>query len=171
MYNKVKSVKKRFFQANQACINDENRITLTDAEDVLERWHEYGTNLSVKPVNERQLSTRSPQDQEPPPLLAEVEQAVGMLKCGKAPGLDGIPTERIQHSGPASIQLLKLCSWPDAWKRQDIVMIQKAGNNKQCTNYRTIALLSHASKRFTMTSQLSLDGMVATVVPSRLREE
>ena len=105
-------------------------------------------------MNERPLSTHSPEDQEPLPLLAEVEQAVGMLKCGKAPGLDGVPTERIQHSGPASIQvLLKLCiqiwcscSWPDDWKRQEIVMTHKSGNTKECTNYRTIALLSHASK-------------------------
>ena len=88
--------------------------------------------------------------------LFEVEQAVGMLKCGKAPGLDGVPMELIQHSGPASIQvLLKLCiqiwcscSWPDAWKRQEIVMIHKSGNTKECTNYRTIALLRHASKVF-----------------------
>ena len=154
MYNKVKSVKKRPFQANQACINDKNSITLTAPEEVLNRWHEYGANLFEKPVNERPLSTHSPEDQEPLPLLAEVEQAVGMLKCGKAPGLDGVPTELIQHSGPASMQvLLKLCiqiwcscSWPDAWKRQEIVMIHKSGNTKECTNYRTIALLSHASK-------------------------
>ena len=133
MYNKVKSVKKRPFQANQACINDKNSITLTAPEEVLDRWHEYGANLFEKPVNERPLSTHSPVDQEPLPLLAEVERAVGI---------------------PASIQvLLKLCiqiwcscSWPDAWKRQEIVMIHKSGNTKECTNYGTIALLSHASK-------------------------
>ena len=50
-------------------------------------------------MNERPLSTRSPEEREPLPLLAGIEQAVGMLKCGKAPGLDGIPTELIQHSG------------------------------------------------------------------------
>ena len=107
-------------------------------------------------MNERPLSTRSPEEQEPPLLLAEVEQAVGMPKCGKAPGLEGIPTERIQHSGPASIQaLLKLCiqiiwcgcSWPDAWKRYEIVMIHKSGNTKEFTNYRTTHS-RHASKVF-----------------------
>ena len=70
-------------------VNDANSITLTDPEGVL---HKYGANLFGKPVNERPLSTRSPGEQEPPPLLADVEQAVGMLKRGKAPGLDGIPT-------------------------------------------------------------------------------
>ena len=39
MYNKLKSVKKRPFHANQACINDTNSITLTDPEEVLDRWH------------------------------------------------------------------------------------------------------------------------------------
>ena len=152
MYNKVKSVKKRPFQANQACINDKNSIPETYPEEVLDRWHEYGANLFEKPVNERPLSTHSPEDQEPLPLLAEVGQAVGILKCGKAPGLDGVPAERIQHSGPASIQVLLKrciqiwcsCSWPDAWKRQEIVMIHKSG--KECTNCRTIALLSPGSK-------------------------
>ena len=75
MHSKVKPVKKRPFHANQACINDKNSITLTYPEEVLDRWHGYGANLLGKPVNERPLSTRSPEDQEPPPLLAEVEQA------------------------------------------------------------------------------------------------
>ena len=72
-------------------------------------------------MNERPLSTQCPGDQEALSLLAEVEQAVGMLTCGKAPGLDGVPTALMQYSGPASIHvLLKLCihiwcccSWPE----------------------------------------------------------
>ena len=86
MYIKVKSVKKRPFHANQSCINDKNSITLTDPEEVLDidgLWHEYGANLFGKPVNERALSTCRPEDQD---LITEVEQAVGMLKCGKTPG-------------------------------------------------------------------------------------
>ena len=42
MYDKVKSVKKRPFQAKQACINDKNSINLSDPEEVLDRWHDYG---------------------------------------------------------------------------------------------------------------------------------
>ena len=81
MYNKVKSVTKLPSHANQACINGKNSITLTDPEEVLDRRHEYGANLFGKAVNERLLSTHSLEDQEPPPLLAEVEQAIEMLKC------------------------------------------------------------------------------------------
>ena len=137
-YNQVKSVKKRPFHANQTCINDTNSITLTDPEEVLDRWYEYGANLFGKPVNERALSTRSPEDQEPPPLLTEVEQAVGMLKCGKASGLYEIPTKLIQHSFQHPFR----CSWPDNWKRQEIVMIHKSGNTKECTNYIQQLLVS-----------------------------
>ena len=154
LYNKIKVVKKRPFHANQACINDKNSNTVTDPEKVLKRWHEYGANLFGKPENERPLSIHNPEEQEPPPLLDEVVQAVRMLKCGKTPGLDGVPEELIQNSGPVSIRvLLELCTqiwnslkWPDAWKKQEIVMIHKTGNTKECTNYRTITLLSHASK-------------------------
>ena len=89
MYNKVKSVKKRPFHANQACINDTNCITLTHPEEVLDRWHEYGANLFGKPEIERPLSTRSQEDQEPPPLLAEVEQAVGMRNVERLQDLMG----------------------------------------------------------------------------------
>ena len=43
-------------------------------------------------------------------------------------------------------QIWNSLNWPDAWKKQEIVMIHKTGNTKECTNYRTITLLSHASK-------------------------
>ena len=64
---------------------------------------------------------------------------MGMLKCGKTPGLDGVPAELIRNSGPASIRvLLKLCTqiwnslnWPDAWKKQEIVMIHKSGKHQR----------------------------------------
>ena len=71
-YNKVKVVKKRPFHANQACINDKNSNTVTYPDKVLERWHEYGTNLFGKPDNERLLSIHNPEEKEPPPPLDEV---------------------------------------------------------------------------------------------------
>ena len=38
------------------------------------------------------------------------------------------------------------CEWPEDWKTQEFVMLHKKGNIKDCGNYRTIALISHASK-------------------------
>ena len=41
---------------------------------------------------------------------------------------------------------LKTQQWPQDWKRSVFIPIPKKGNAKECSNYRTIALISHASK-------------------------
>ena len=43
-------------------------------------------------------------------------------------------------------KIWETCTWPDDWKLQEFVMLYKKGNTKECGNYRTIALISHASK-------------------------
>ena len=43
-------------------------------------------------------------------------------------------------------QIWKTQQWPQAWKRSVFIPIPKKGNAKECSNYRTIALISHASK-------------------------
>ena len=76
------------------------------------------------------------------------------MKLGKAAGLDGVPGELIRNAGPSSMRTQHtLCTkiwergeWPEISKRQEFVVIYKTGNSKECSNYRTIALISHASK-------------------------
>ena len=43
-------------------------------------------------------------------------------------------------------QIWKTQQWPQDWKRSVFMPIAKKGNTKECSNYRTIALISHASK-------------------------
>ena len=43
-------------------------------------------------------------------------------------------------------QIWKTQQWPQDWKRSVFIPIPKKGNAKECSNYRTIALISHASK-------------------------
>ena len=43
-------------------------------------------------------------------------------------------------------QIWKTQQWPQGWKRSVFIPIPKKGNAKECSNYRTIALISHASK-------------------------
>ena len=43
-------------------------------------------------------------------------------------------------------QIWKTQQWPQDWKRSAFISIPKKGNAKECSNYRTIALISHASK-------------------------
>ena len=72
----------------------------------------------------------------------------------KASGGDGIPVELFQILKDDAVKVLnsicqqiwKTQQWPQAWKRSVFIPIPKKGNAKECSNYRTIALISHASK-------------------------
>ena len=72
----------------------------------------------------------------------------------KANGGDGIPVELFQILKDDAVKVLhsicqqiwKTQQWPRDWKRSVFIPIPKKGNAKECSNYRTIALISHASK-------------------------
>ena len=72
----------------------------------------------------------------------------------KASGGDGIPVELFQTLKDDAVKVLhsicqqiwKTQQWPQDWKRSVFIPIPKKGNAKECSNYRTIALISHASK-------------------------
>lgn len=136
------------------CINNKYGETLTEPTEIMQRWNEYGTTLFKSDNPHDQYTIPIMQPKEPAPLLNEVEEAIKQLKNGKSPGLDGIPAEIIKYSNSMATKALhKLCNkiwdsceWPEEWKRQEFVMLHKSGNTKDCSNYRTIALISHASK-------------------------
>ena len=72
----------------------------------------------------------------------------------KARGSDGIPVELFQILEYDAVQVLhsicqkiwKTQQWSQDWKRSVFIPIPKKGNAKECSNYRTIVLISHASK-------------------------
>ena len=71
----------------------------------------------------------------------------------KASGGDGIPVELFQILKDDAVKVLhSICQqiwksqqWPLDWKRSLFIPIPKKGNAKECSNYRTIALISHAA--------------------------
>ena len=89
---------------------------------------------------------------EPDILECEVKWALGSIY--KASGGDGIPVELFQILKDDAVKVLhsicqqfwKTQQWPQDWKRSVFIPIPKKGNGKECSNYRTIALISHASK-------------------------
>ena len=86
---------------------------------------------------------------EPDILECEVKWALENITTNKASGGDGIPVELFQilkvlHS--MCQQTWKTQQWPQDWKRSVFIPIPKKGNDKECSNYCTIALISHASK-------------------------
>ena len=87
---------------------------------------------------------------EPDILECEVKWALGsIITTNKASGGDGIPVELFQILNDA-VKVLhsiwKTQQWPQEWKRSVFIPIPKKGNAKECSNYRPIALISHASK-------------------------
>ena len=91
---------------------------------------------------------------EPDILDCEVKWALESITTNKASGGDGIPVELFQILKDDAVKVLhsicqqiwKTQQWPQDWKRSVFIPIPKKGNAKECSNYRTIALISHASK-------------------------
>ena len=91
---------------------------------------------------------------EPDILEREVNWALESITTNKASGGDGIPVELCQILKDDAVKVLhsicqqswKTQQWPQDWKRTGCIPIPKKGNAKECSNYRTIALISHASK-------------------------
>ena len=87
-------------------------------------------------------------------LECEVKWALRSITMNKASGGDGIPVELFQIlkddavKGLYSIsqQIWKTQQWPQDMKWSVFIPIPKKGNVKECSNYHTVALISHASK-------------------------
>ena len=85
-------------------------------------------------------------------LECEVKWALGSITTNKASG--GIPAGLFQILKDDAVKVLhsicqqiwKTQQWPQGWKKSVFILIPKKHNTKECPNYRTIALISHASK-------------------------
>ena len=129
-------------------------MDLTEAEDTKKRWQEYTEELHKKdlhnPDNHDGLITHL----EPDILECEVKWALGSITTNKASGGDRIPAELFQILKDDAVkvmhsicqQIWKTQQWPQDWKSSVFIPIPKKGNAKECSNYCTIALISHASK-------------------------
>ena len=92
---------------------------------------------------------------EPGILECKVRWALGSIIMNKASGGDEIPAELFQVLKDDAVKVLhsvcqqiwKTQQWPRDLKMSVFIPIPKTGNAKQCSNYRTIALISHGSKR------------------------
>ena len=91
---------------------------------------------------------------EPDIPECEVKWALGSIAMNKASGGDGIPVELFQILKDDAVKVLHLVyqqiwktqQWAQDWKRSVFIPIPKKGNTKECSNYCTIVLISHASK-------------------------
>ena len=91
---------------------------------------------------------------EPDTLECEVKWALESITTNKASGGDRIPVELFQVLKDDAVKVLhsicqqiwKTQQWPQDWKRSAFIPIPKKDHAKECSNYRTIAFISHSSK-------------------------
>ena len=91
---------------------------------------------------------------EPDILVCEVKWALGSITTNNASGDDGIPVVLFQILKDGAVKVLpsicqqiwKTQQWPQDWKRSVFIPIPKKGNAKECSNFHTVALVSHTSK-------------------------
>ena len=104
---------------------------------------------------------------EPDILECEVKWALRSIIINKASGSDGIPAELFQILKDDVVKVLhslcqqiwKIQQWSQDWKRSVYILIPKKGNGKECLNYNTIVLISHASKVMLKISQVSFNSI------------
>ena len=135
-------------------IKDRNGMDLTEPEDIKKGWQEYTEELYRKDLHDPDNHDGVITHLEPDILECEVKWALESITTNKASGGDGIPVKpfpileddavKVLHS--ICQQIWKTQQWPQDWKRSVFILIPKKGNAKECSNYHTIALISHASK-------------------------
>ena len=145
-------------------------MDLTEAEDMKKRWQENTEELYKKdlhnPDNHEGVITHT--HLEPDILECEVKWALGSITTEKASGGDGIPVELFQILKDDAVKVLhsicqqiwKTQQWPQDWKRSVFIPIPWKSNAKECSNYYTIALVSHASKVMLQIFQVGLQQYV-----------
>ena len=145
---------------------------LTEAEDIKKRWQEYTEGLYKKDLHDpdnHDVITHL----EPDILECEVKWALGSITMNKGSGDDGIPVELFQILKDDAVKVLNsICQqiWksqhlPQDWKSSVFIPIPKKGNVKECSNYHTIALISHASKVILKILQARLQQYVNCELP------
>ena len=152
LFKKIRDTKGTF-HAKVGSIKDRNGMDLTEVEDIKKRWQKY-TELYKKDLHDQDNHGGVITYLEPDILECEVKWALGSNTTNKANGDDGIPAELFQILKDDAVKVLhSICQqiwktqhWPQDCKRSVFIPIPKKGNAKECSNYRTIALLSHASK-------------------------
>jgi len=135
-------------------IKDRNGLDLTEAEDIKKWWQEYTEELYRKDLHNPDNHNSMITDLEPDILECNIKWALGSITTNKASEGDGIPVELFQILKDDAVKLLhskcqqiwKAQQWPQDWKRSIFIPISKKGNIKECSNYCTIVLISHASK-------------------------
>ena len=151
LFKKIRDTEGTFY-AKMGSIKDRNGIDITEAEDIKKMWQQYTKELYKKNLHDIDNHNGVITHPEPDILECEVKWALGSITVNKASGGDGIPVELFQILKDDAVKVLhsigqqtwKTQQWSQDRKRSVFIPIPK--NAKGCSNYWTIALISHTSK-------------------------
>ena len=157
-YKYIRGLKKPFTLRSRT-IKDAQDRPIDDTDEIRERWRGYTESLYTKDQTIHADWLAIPSivvDPVPAVLPAEVTKTIRHINNNKAPGSDDLNIELIKAIDDDSkmmAQLTHLCNqiitegkWPAEFRGSIYVPIYKKGDKMDCKNYRTIALIPHASK-------------------------
>ena len=144
LFKKIRDTKGTF-HAKMGLIKVRNGMDLTESEDIKKTQQQYTEELYRKDLNNYDGGITH---LEPDILECEVKWALGSITTNRASGGDRIPAELFQIVKDDAVKVLhSICQqWPQDWKRSVFIPIPKKGSAKGCSNYCTIALISHTTK-------------------------
>ena len=153
LFKKIRDTKE-IFHAKMGSLKDRNRMELTEEKDIKMNWQEQTEELYKKDLHDPDNHDAVTIHLEADNLVCKVKWALGSITMTKTSVGDGIPAELFQILKDDAVKTLysicqqtgKTQQWPQDWKRSVFIPIPKKGNAKECSNYRTIALISHASR-------------------------
>jgi len=151
LYKKIKELNPKRSKGTQG-IKDKDGHLLHEPEVILQRWAEYVEELYND--NRSSFSDDIKTEERCSISEAEVQAVIQKLTRNKATGDDNIPAEFIQALGQNGIQLItKLMNKiyntgviPDDFLQNIFITIPKTSNAQDCSDYRTISMISHVSK-------------------------
>ena len=153
----------------------------TLVEDIKKRWQEYTEELYKKDFHDPDNHDCVITHLEPDILECEVKWAFRNITMNKTSGGDEIPVELFEILKDDAVKVLhsicqqigKTQQWPQDWKKSVFIPIPKKGNAKECSNYCTIAFISHTSKVILKILQARLQQYINRELPdaqARLRK-
>ena len=153
LFKKIRNTKGTF-HLKMGTIKDRSGMDPTEAEDIKKRWKEYTEELSKNDLHDPDNHDGVITHLESDILECEVKWALGSITMDKASGGDGIPVELFPILNDDAVKGLhavcqhiwKTQQWPQDWKRSILIPVPKKGKAKECSNYCTVALISHANK-------------------------
>ena len=145
---------KGIFHAKMNSIKGRNGMDKTEAEGIMKSWQEDTGQLYKNEFQDPDNHDGVITHLEPNILECKIKRALENITTNKASGGDRIPVKLSQILKDNAVKALHLIcqqiwktqQWPQDWKRSVFTPIPKKGNDNECSNYHTIALISHASK-------------------------